>query len=58
MRNASITNALKTKANIKAVISHSKVFAISAALSFFFRASLSELLFSILPGDINASLIV
>jgi hypothetical protein len=55
MRNASITNARKTKANMKAVISHSKVFAISAALSFFFAGGLWELLFSVLPGDINAN---
>jgi hypothetical protein len=40
---------------MKAVISHSKVFAISAALSFFFRGGLSELLFSVLLGDINAN---
>jgi len=39
---------------MKAVISHSNVLAISAAL-FFFRASLSELLFSFLPEDINVN---
>jgi hypothetical protein len=33
IRNASITNARNTNASIKAVISHSAVFAISAALS-------------------------
>jgi len=48
MRNASIMNARKTKANIKAVISHSKVFATSAAISFLFRV------FLLLSADINA----
>ena len=38
---ASITKALNTKARINAVISHSKVSAISAARSFFFRTLLS-----------------
>jgi hypothetical protein len=49
MRKASITNALKTKANMKAVISHSKVFAISAALSFFRPDRLSGLSFAVSP---------
>jgi hypothetical protein len=52
IRNASMTNALKTKASMKAVISHSKVLAISATL--FFRAAVLEPVFSVLLGDINA----
>jgi hypothetical protein len=59
MRNASITKARKTKANMKAVISHSKMFATSAALSFLFGVShpgdpetLTELTFSVVRGDI------
>ena len=36
IRKASITNARKTNARMKAVISHSKVLAISVARSFFF----------------------
>jgi len=54
IRNASITNARKTNANIKAVISHSKVSAISAALSFFLPEPFFELLCSLfLLGGIN-----
>jgi len=48
-----MTNVLKTKANMKAVISHSKVFATSAALSFFCRDDLSGPSFGVLSGDIN-----
>jgi len=51
MRNASITNARNRKANIRAVISPSKAFAISAAL--FFRASFLELVFCPLLEYIN-----
>jgi hypothetical protein len=54
IRNASITNALKTKASIKAVINHSKVFAISTAL--FFRTAFFELVFSVLLENINFGL--
>jgi hypothetical protein len=46
IRNASIINARKMNAKIKAVISHSKVFAISAAL--FFGAVFFELVFLVL----------
>jgi hypothetical protein len=54
MRNASMTNALKTNANMKAVISHSNVLAISTALSFFFSAGLPESALSLLSEeDIN-----
>jgi hypothetical protein len=49
IRNASIINARKTKASMKAVINHSRVFAISATLSF--RGLLSEPLFLLLLID-------
>jgi hypothetical protein len=52
IRNASITNARNTKASMKAVISHSNVFAISTTLSL--RAAFLGLIFSVLFTDINA----
>jgi hypothetical protein len=51
IRNASIINARKTKANIRAVSNHSSVFAISAALLFW--PALLNLVFSVLLSDMN-----
>jgi 3-polyprenyl-4-hydroxybenzoate decarboxylase len=53
MRNASITNARKTKASMKAVTSHSRVLTISATLSFLSWTVLFEPVFSGLSGGIN-----
>lgn len=53
IRYASIINARKKRASIMAVTTHSKVFAISAAL--FFRVISLELVFSVLLGGINVN---
>lgn len=55
IRKASITNARNTNARIKAVISHSNVFAISANLSFLAPTGLPGLLVSVLLSDINGN---
>ena len=54
--NASITNARKRNASIKAVMSHSKVLAISTAL--FLRAVLFEAVRCVLSWSINRHPIV
>jgi hypothetical protein len=48
-----MTNALKTNANMNAVISHSKMFATSVTLSFFVCADFSASAFLDFLSDIN-----